>query len=99
MHFLLQAYRNHPLYALERWLTKYQIIHPKDPVLGFCNGYPVYRRNCVQTLKTREKWLREGLQVKLNEAPAKVYSFSVDANFYALTSTKELIFTVWNNPP
>ncbi|KAF8017175.1 hypothetical protein BT93_H2383 [Corymbia citriodora subsp. variegata] len=67
-----QAYRNHQLYAIERWLTKYQIIHPKDPLLGFCSGYPVYPRASVQTLKTKEKWLREGLQIKEDELPTKV---------------------------
>ncbi|KAJ0098902.1 hypothetical protein Patl1_21240 [Pistacia atlantica] len=67
-----QAYRNHQLYAIERWLNKYQIIHPKGPVLGFCSGHPVYPRTCVQTLKTKERWLREALQVKVNELPVKV---------------------------
>ncbi|KAK8507788.1 hypothetical protein V6N13_140532 [Hibiscus sabdariffa] len=67
-----QAYKNHSLYALERWLTKYQILHPKGPILGFCSGHPVYPRTSVQTLKTRERWLREGLQIKGNEIPAKI---------------------------
>ncbi|TYH62035.1 hypothetical protein ES332_D07G091300v1 [Gossypium tomentosum] len=67
-----QAYKNHALYALERWLTKYQILHPKGPILGFCSGHPVYPRSCVQTLKTRERWLREGLQIKGTETPVKV---------------------------
>ncbi|XVE72231.1 hypothetical protein DITRI_Ditri11bG0022800 [Diplodiscus trichospermus] len=67
-----QAYKNHALYALERWLTKYQILHPRGPTLGYCSGHPVYPRTCVQTLKPRERWLREGLQVKGNEIPAKV---------------------------
>ncbi|KAK6913536.1 Rad4/PNGase transglutaminase-like fold [Dillenia turbinata] len=67
-----QAYRNHPLYALERWLTRYQILHPRGPILGFVAGLPVYSRTCVQTLHTRERWLREGLQVKDCELPAKV---------------------------
>ncbi|XVF71396.1 hypothetical protein PTKIN_Ptkin12aG0034100 [Pterospermum kingtungense] len=67
-----QAYKNHALYALERWLTKYQILHPRGPILGFCSGHPVYPRTCVQTLKPRERWLREGLQVKDNAIPAKV---------------------------
>uniref|UniRef100_A0A2N9FRM3 Reverse transcriptase domain-containing protein n=1 Tax=Fagus sylvatica TaxID=28930 RepID=A0A2N9FRM3_FAGSY len=66
-----QAYRNHQLYAIERWLTKYQILHPKGPILGFCSGHPVYPRSCVHTLKTKERWLREGLQVKANELPVK----------------------------
>ncbi|PWA51846.1 DNA repair protein Rad4 family [Artemisia annua] len=67
-----QAYRSHHLYALERWLTKYQILHPKGPVLGFCSGHPVYPRACVQMLHTKERWLREGLQLKVNELPVKV---------------------------
>ncbi|KAK1287485.1 hypothetical protein QJS10_CPB19g01376 [Acorus calamus] len=67
-----QAYRSHHLYAIERWLTKYQILHPKGPVLGYCAGHPVYPRTCVQVLQSRQSWLREGLQVKANEVPAKV---------------------------
>ncbi|XP_044468590.1 DNA repair protein RAD4 isoform X2 [Mangifera indica] len=67
-----QAYRNHQLYAIERWLNKYQILHPKGPVLGFCSGHPVYPRTSVQTLKTKERWMQEALQVKANELPAKV---------------------------
>lgn len=71
--FHMQAYRSHPLYALEKWLTKYQVLHPKGPILGFCSGLPVYPRTCVQTLKTKERWLRDGLQVRANEHPAKVW--------------------------
>ncbi|RVW35066.1 Retrovirus-related Pol polyprotein from transposon RE1 [Vitis vinifera] len=71
-----QAYKNHQLYAMERWLTKYQILHPKGPVLGFCSGHPVYPRTCVQTLKTKQRWLREGLQVKADEHPTKVLKCS-----------------------
>ncbi|KAL5102173.1 hypothetical protein RYX36_006500 [Vicia faba] len=66
-----QAYKSHPLYAIEKWLTKYQLLHPKGPILGFCSGHPVYPRTCVQTVMTKERWLREGLQVKPNENPAK----------------------------
>ncbi|KGN51059.1 DNA repair protein RAD4 isoform X2 [Cucumis sativus] len=72
-----QAYKNHRLYALEKWLTKYQILHPKGPVLGFCSGYPVYPRTCVQVLKTKHKWLREGLQVRSNELPVKELKRSI----------------------
>nr|CAB3483004.1 unnamed protein product [Digitaria exilis] len=67
-----QAYRDHHLYALEKWLHKNQILHPKGPVLGFCKGHPVYPRSCVQTLQSRHGWLREGLQIRENELPAKV---------------------------
>lgn len=67
-----QAYKDHHLYALEKWLHKNQVLHPKGPVLGFCKGNPVYPRSCVQTLQSRHGWLREGLQVRENELPAKV---------------------------
>ncbi|KAK7276237.1 hypothetical protein RIF29_17374 [Crotalaria pallida] len=66
-----QAYKSHPLYAIEKWLTKYQVLHPRGPILGFCSGHPVYPRICVQTVKTKERWLREALQVKANEHPVK----------------------------
>ncbi|CAH2072591.1 unnamed protein product [Thlaspi arvense] len=67
-----QAYKTHQLYAIEKWLHKNQILHPKGPVLGFCSGHSVYPRTCVQTLKTKEGWLRDGLQLKANEVPVKV---------------------------
>ncbi|KAK3121748.1 hypothetical protein QOZ80_8BG0660270 [Eleusine coracana subsp. coracana] len=67
-----QAYKDHHLYALEKWLRKNQVLHPKGPVLGFCKGHPVYPRSCVQTLQSRHGWLREGLQVRENELAAKV---------------------------
>ncbi|KAL5537945.1 hypothetical protein UlMin_045126, partial [Ulmus minor] len=51
--------------------TNQQILHPRGPILGFCSGHPVYPRTCVHTLKTKERWLREGLQVKAGELPAK----------------------------
>ncbi|XP_027192928.1 DNA repair protein RAD4 isoform X3 [Cicer arietinum] len=72
-----QAYKNHSLYALEKWLTKYQVLHPKGPILGFCSGHPVYPRTCVQTVMTKNRWLREGLQVKPNEHPVKEFKRSV----------------------
>ncbi|KAI4307652.1 hypothetical protein L6164_030818 [Bauhinia variegata] len=72
-----QAYKSHPLYAIEKWLTKYQVLHPKGPILGFCSGNPVYPRTCVQTVKTKERWLRDGLKVKANEDPVKVIKRSI----------------------
>ncbi|XP_030482438.2 DNA repair protein RAD4 isoform X1 [Cannabis sativa] len=71
-----QAYKNHHLYAIEKWLNKYQVLHPKGPILGYCSGHPVYPRACVQTLKTKERWLREALQVKVNELPVKESKYS-----------------------
>ncbi|WMV53208.1 hypothetical protein MTR67_046593 [Solanum verrucosum] len=75
-----QAYRSHHLYIIERWLNRNQILYPKGPVLGFCSGHPVYPRSCVRTLQRKERWLREGLQVKANEIPAKVLKRSGKQN-------------------
>ncbi|KAG1358767.1 DNA repair protein RAD4 [Cocos nucifera] len=74
------AFKNHHLYALEKWLNKNQVLHPKGPLLGYCSGHPVYPRSCVQTLQTKQRWLREGLQVKPNEIPAKVVKGSRKVN-------------------
>ena len=79
-HCYIQAYRSHHLYALDRWLTKYLILHPKGPVLGYCSGHPVYPRACVQMLHTKERWLREQLQLKVNELPMKVLKRSAKPN-------------------
>uniref|UniRef100_A0A1J3J9U5 DNA repair protein complementing XP-C cells-like protein n=1 Tax=Noccaea caerulescens TaxID=107243 RepID=A0A1J3J9U5_NOCCA len=67
-----QAYKSHELYAIEKWLHKNQILHPKGPVVGYCSGHPVYPRTCVQTLKTKQRWLQDGLQLKANEVPLKI---------------------------
>ncbi|KAJ6796495.1 DNA repair protein RAD4 isoform X1 [Iris pallida] len=67
-----QAYKSHHLYAIERWLTMHQVLHPRGPILGYCKGHPVYPRSCIQTVQTKHRWLKEGLQVRENEVPAKI---------------------------
>lgn len=62
---------------LERWLKKYETVYPKGPILGYCAGQPVFRRSCVQTLHTSDRWLREGRKVKPGELPAKVWDTSI----------------------
>ncbi|RIA98576.1 hypothetical protein C1645_749735 [Glomus cerebriforme] len=65
------AFHNHPLYALERHLKKFEIIHPKQPVIGHIRGESIYPRMNVKQLHTAETWLREGRQVKIGEQPLK----------------------------
>ena len=67
-------YKAHPLYALERHLTRYQAIWPKEPVGSF-NGEEVYPRGAVQELHTKDVWQRlHGRQVLADQlaTPAKV---------------------------
>ena len=67
-------YKDHPLYALERHLLKFEKIYPPNaPTLGFTKtGEAVYARECVRTLNGRTHWLKEGRTVKVGELPYKV---------------------------
>ncbi|XP_068187390.1 DNA repair protein complementing XP-C cells [Antennarius striatus] len=66
-------YKNHPLYALKRHLLKYEAIYPGTAtVLGYCRGEPVYSRDCVHTLHSKDTWLKEARTVRLGEEPYKM---------------------------
>nr|XP_020479238.1 DNA repair protein complementing XP-C cells isoform X2 [Monopterus albus] len=66
-------YKNHPLYALKRHMLKYEAIYPPTAtVLGYCRGEPVYSRDCVHTLHSRDTWLKEARTVRLGEEPYKM---------------------------
>lgn len=69
----ISEYKNHPLYALKRHLLKYEAIYPESAaVLGYCRGEPVYSRDCVHTLHSRDTWLKEARTVRLGEQPYKM---------------------------
>ncbi|XP_064548271.1 DNA repair protein complementing XP-C cells homolog [Drosophila montana] len=69
----ISEFKDHPLYALERHLLKFQGIYPADaPTLGFIRGEPVYSRDCVHLLHSREIWLKSARVVKLGEQPYKI---------------------------
>uniref|UniRef100_A0A3P9LGF2 Xeroderma pigmentosum, complementation group C n=1 Tax=Oryzias latipes TaxID=8090 RepID=A0A3P9LGF2_ORYLA len=66
-------YKNHPLYALKRHLLKYEALYPATATaLGYCRGEPVYSRDCVHTLHSRDTWLKEARTVRLGEEPYKM---------------------------
>ncbi|XP_060076866.1 DNA repair protein complementing XP-C cells-like [Ylistrum balloti] len=67
------AFKGHPLYALKRHLLKFEAIYPNSAVpLGFIRGEPVYARDCVHVLHSRENWLKEGRAVRLGEESYKM---------------------------
>ncbi|XP_005800235.1 DNA repair protein complementing XP-C cells [Xiphophorus maculatus] len=69
----IAEYKSHPLYALKRHLLKYEALYPPTAaVLGYCRGEPVYSRDCVRTLHSRETWLKEARTVRLGEEPYKM---------------------------
>jgi len=64
------AFKAHPLYALEKLLRKNQVVWPREPVVGYFAGLPVYPREHVRELKSAAAWVRESLrQVKMGEVP------------------------------
>ena len=69
----VSEYKNHPLYVLKRHLLKFEAIYPETAAtLGFCRGEPVYSRDCVHTLHTRELWMKEARVVKSGELAYKI---------------------------
>lgn len=57
---------------MERHLLKFEALYPPDaPPIGWIRKEAVYPRDCVYTLHTREKWVKEARVVKLNEEPYK----------------------------
>uniref|UniRef100_A0A182PNB6 Rad4 beta-hairpin domain-containing protein n=1 Tax=Anopheles epiroticus TaxID=199890 RepID=A0A182PNB6_9DIPT len=66
-------YKNHPKYAIERYLLRNEAIYPRDaPILGHIRDEPIFLRDCVHTLHSRESWLRQAKTVRLHEEPYKV---------------------------
>ena len=68
----ISDFKDHPLYALKRHLLKFEAIYPEESqVLGYCNLEPIYARECVHTLHTRETWLKQARVVKKGEEAYK----------------------------
>ncbi|CAG5116804.1 unnamed protein product, partial [Candidula unifasciata] len=69
----IAEFKSHPLYALRRHLLKFEAIYPESSVpLGYIKKEPVYARECVRVLHSRDNWLKEGRLVRLNEPPYKM---------------------------
>eukprot|EP00050_Salpingoeca_kvevrii_P016735 m.58151 g.58151 ORF g.58151 m.58151 type:complete len:639 (-) comp7127_c0_seq1:427-2343(-) len=65
------AFKKHKLYALERHLGALEAIYPKEPVVGYCKGEPIYPRENVQPLLSEQRWLKEGRVVRTGEQAHK----------------------------
>lgn len=76
----IQAFKNHPLYALESQLRQNEEIYPKDDT-SVCGTFrpknalgkllPVYRRSCVQKLKSARAWYMKGRVLKISVSSLK----------------------------
>ncbi|XP_063695608.1 DNA repair protein complementing XP-C cells homolog [Culicoides brevitarsis] len=98
----ISDFKNHPLYALERHLLKFEALYPPDAQpIGWIRNEPVYPRDCVYTLLTREKWVKEARVVKLNEEPYKIVT-SPKWDKYAQKILKNCpveLFGIWQTAP
>lgn len=69
----IAGYKDHPLYVLQRHLLKYETIHPPTAaILGYCRKEPVYSRDCVHVLHSKDTWLKEARVVREGEVPCKM---------------------------
>lgn len=93
------AFRNHPLYVLQKHLLKYQVIYPPDCVpVGYFKDEPIYPRDNVHTCRSRETWLRQAKTVKLGEQPYKIVKARPKKDKYTGDLIKDLpleIFGEW----
>jgi hypothetical protein len=72
------AYKAHPLYIIEKWVTRYEALYPPNPpVVGKCGKHDVYSRSYLHILHTKDRWIKDqGKQVKQGEKPYKVVKAS-----------------------
>ncbi|XP_021913574.1 DNA repair protein complementing XP-C cells homolog isoform X2 [Zootermopsis nevadensis] len=69
----LKEFKNHPLYVLKNDLLKFEAIYPPNaPPLGFVRGKPIYARECVHVLHSREIWMKDAKIVQVGETPYKI---------------------------
>ncbi|OII73048.1 Rad4-related protein [Cryptosporidium ubiquitum] len=66
------SFKNHPKYAIISCLNSLEIVHPKEPIVGYFQGEPIYLRENVQTLKTRTQWDQEQREIKIDQQPIKI---------------------------
>uniref|UniRef100_A0A915Q2V2 Rad4 beta-hairpin domain-containing protein n=1 Tax=Setaria digitata TaxID=48799 RepID=A0A915Q2V2_9BILA len=66
-------YKNHPLYVLERDLSKYEALYPEtqQPV-GQIKEFNIYLRSSVQRLDGAINWMKQLRSIKPNEKPYRV---------------------------
>lgn len=65
-------FKNHPLYALERHLLKFEILYPKTPILGKIRGETIYPRECVKNVSTADTYRKLGREIIEGEQPIKM---------------------------
>eukprot|EP01083_Nonionella_stella_P071223 191196_1 len=91
----LSALNNHPLYCIEKWVKKYEIIFPKTQILGKFGEFDVFPRTNLRVLHSADIWFREMRMVKSGAIPLKRVRPS------AMSSKQEMteLFGKWQTDP
>ncbi|KAF8610433.1 Rad4-domain-containing protein [Ceratobasidium sp. AG-I] len=64
------AFKDHPIYALERHLRREEAIYPRTEIAHF-RGEPVFPRQNVLSLKPADGWMRQGRVLRAGMQPIK----------------------------
>ncbi|PKI82656.1 hypothetical protein MVES_003461 [Malassezia vespertilionis] len=64
------SFKNHPVYILDKFLRRDQVIHPPNRV-GTFQGMPVYLRANLVHLQSARQWYNEGRTIKEGEHALK----------------------------
>ncbi|CAF2461846.1 unnamed protein product [Rotaria sp. Silwood2] len=63
----------HPLYVLKSKLLKFEGIYPNDTQpIGWFKDEPIYSRDNIHILRSKQTWLKEARQVNQGEEPYKI---------------------------
>ena len=69
----LPEFKDHPLYVLKRHLLKFQSIYPAEAKpMGFFRDEPIFSRDNLVTLHSRQTWLKYARIVKPFQVASKV---------------------------
>ena len=72
MPTIIEGFKNHPRYALERHLKREEALPARTRQLGLFRGEPVYPRSAVIPVKSSETWMREGRKIREGEQALKM---------------------------
>jgi hypothetical protein len=92
-----KGFQNHPLYALERFCKKHEVIYPcgKKDAIGVFRGELVFPRQNLRKLESERNWRLGGKMIKSGETPLKSIKNPKDGaeitDLYAAWQTAEFI--------
>ncbi|RWS29929.1 DNA repair protein complementing XP-C cells-like protein, partial [Leptotrombidium deliense] len=99
----LAAFKNHPLYVLDKHLLKYEVIYPEDaPRITSFRGSSVYSREYVQTVHSDIYWRRQGRVIRSGEVAYKVSKARPKWNKISQKMVRDLpleLFGYWQTEP